>query len=153
MNKKLLLTLVFLGLSVAHLQASVSPPRGSDGKTLPTVDWVGAIPCSVDSSTGTNAVLCASGRAVVYGVIISSVANTHYMVLRDSATANTTSSTATIVFANGSNANSTGEASQMFRFTVPIRFTNGISVNLSNTPTTGNGPRWTILYRPLTATE
>lgn len=148
------------GISLALLtglvlkgMCAVSPPRDAYGTSLPTIDFVGAIPCSIANSTGTNQVLCASGRSVVYGVVASSVASTDFLVLRDSNTANLTSSTGTIVYANGTDASATGVATQTFRFPVPIKFTNGISANVSVAPTSGTGPVWTILYRPLLATE
>lgn len=143
----LALSLVF-GVAVKGM-CSVKPVQDVTGVSLANTDFAGAIPCAIDNSTGTNAVLCFSGRAMVYGVSVSSVTNTDFIVLRDTATANLTSSTGTIIFANGWNANATGVATQTFKFPVPMKFNNGISANVSVAPTSGNGPRWTILYRPL----
>lgn len=144
------LTLLF-GV-VTHGLSAVNAPRSTSGESLPTIDFVGAVPCTIGSAIGTTATLCGSGRSVVYGVIISSVASTDFMVFRDSATANVTSATSTIIFANGSNANATGWATQTFKFPVPMYFGNGISVNASVAPS-GTASQWTILYRPLSATE
>lgn len=144
------LALTLSGLAHAAVQA----PRDQRGQVLDTINWVGAIPCGIDSSTGTNVVLCGSaGRGAVYGVIVSSVATTDYIVFRDSATANTTSNVVTSVFASGSGSiNSGASTTQLIKFPVPIKFTNGISVNANSAPGTTRS-RWTILYRPLTATE
>lgn len=133
----------------------VRPAQDRNGFSLPTVGLVGAIPCSIDASTGTNAVTCGSSgaRGIVYGVVVSSVASTDFIVFRDSATTNQTSSTATIVYANGTGANATGVATQTYEFPVPIRFTNGIVINTPVAPTSATSPRWTILYRPLMANE
>lgn len=139
----------------SFVHAAVNAPRDAKGKVLSTVDWVGAIPCGIDSSTGTNVVLCGgTGRNAVYGVIISSIPSTDYLVFRDSATANTSSSIAATVIANGSDANATGASTTLFfKFPVPLKFTNGISVNASAAPASSTRGRWTILYRPLAATE
>lgn len=149
---------IFLGglaafFLTSRVQAAVQTPLDSQGHTLPTVDFVGAIPCGIDSSTGTTAVLCASGRAVVYGAIASSITATDFIVLRDSGTANVTSSTATVIFAAGTGSNSSGaNTTQTIKFPVPLQFLNGISVNDNSAPSSG-AARWTLLYRPLKATE
>ena len=152
--KKSLLIILALALS-STVKAAVNAPKDQAGKPLYSIDWVGAIPCGIDSSTGTNAVLCGSaGRGVVYGVIVSSVATSDYLVFRDTNTANTTSSVVTSVFATGTNAVASGASTtQLIQFPVPIRFTNGISVNATVAPASGTRSRWTILYRPLAATE
>lgn len=153
--KKLLLAL-FLSASFAYeASAAVQAPRDQRGVVLDTIDWVGAIPCNIDASTGTVAVLCGStGRNVVYGVIASSVVATSYLVFRDSATANTSTFIKATVFGSGSDSVTSGAATtQFFRFPVPLLFDNGISVNASFTPSASGRSMWTILYRPLTATE
>lgn len=152
MKKLLLLVSLLFGMSL-KTWAAVGAPRDSIGFPLDTIDWVGAIPCNIGTSTGTNSVLCGSGRIVVYGVIASSVPTTDFLVMRDTATANQTSSTATIVFANGTGASATGVATQTFKFPVPMKFSNGLSINAIPAPTSPNGPGWTVLYRPLAATE
>lgn len=153
--KKWILLSGFISLSLISVaKAAVPTPLDQQGHTVPVIDWVGAIPCSIDVSTGVNAVLCGSaGRGIVYGVIASSIAATDFLVFRDSTSANLTSSTLTVVFANGTGANATGNSTtQLIKFPVPIKFSNGISVNDFTAPA-GNTQRWTILYRPMTATE
>lgn len=143
---------LFFGVVVKGVCA-VNPPRDSQGVSLPTIDFVGAKSCVIGNSTGTAVVLCATGRVVVYGVIVSSVPTTDFVVFRDTSTANFTSSTATVVYASGSNSNATGVATQFFLFPVPMKFSSGLSINASVAPTAGNGSSWTILYRPMNATE
>jgi hypothetical protein len=149
--KKLLFFLIaFLAVSLS--EAAVNAPRDTRGESLHTIDFVGAIPCNVDISTGTNAVRCGSAeRGVVFGVIASSLAAGNYVVLRDSNTANTSSTVSTTIFADDPGADEGGDITMIHKFPVPIRFLNGISVNASAAPT-GAG-RWTILYRPLNAAE
>lgn len=153
-NVKKLILLFLSALAVSGVHAAVQAPRSTQGQTLSSIDWVGAIPCGIDSSTGTNAVLCASGRAMVYGVIISSVATTDYIVFRDSNTANTSSTAAGITWGSGTGSIASGASTtQLIRFPVPMKFSNGISVNASSSPGSTTRARWTILYRPMSATE
>jgi hypothetical protein len=147
--------LFFLAFAVAAtaIEAAVRAPQDVRGDSLETIDWVGAETWSLGNSTSTSAVLIGSGRIVVYGVTASSIAATNYLVFRDTATANITSSTKTIVYANGTDANASGASTTLtIKFPVPMKFTNGVSVNASAAPTADTGS-WTILYRPLAATE
>lgn len=132
---------------------SVTPAQDYQGYSLHNVNLVGTDNCNIGVSTGLNPVLCTTGRIAVYGVIASSVPTTDFIVFRDTATNNQTSSTATIVYANGTGASATGVATQTFLFPVPIRFSNGLNVNAIAAPTSPNGPGWTVIYRKLTATE
>lgn len=152
MKKWILITgFMTLGL-ISNLKAAVPAPLDAQGHTLPVIDWVGANFANIDSSTGTNAIVLASGRNVVYGVIASSMQAANFLVFRDSATANVTSSTATTVFPAGTSATTTGQATTLtIKFPVPLKFNNGICVVSSLSPQTG--ATWTILYRPLAATE
>ena len=149
MRKLFIATAVFLAFS-GLAKAAVYQPHDYDGSPVNTIDFVGALPCLIDSSTGTNAVLCGSiGRGIVLGVMSASVTATQYLVLRDSATANVTSTTSTVVFASGASAGA--NTSVMWKFPVPIQFQNGISVNASAAP--AGTSTWIILYRPLKSTE
>ena len=140
-----------MALSTAH--AAVGAPRDTKGNSLNTIDFVGAIPCTIDSSTSTRAVLCGSAeRAIVYGIIFSSSASTNFVVLRDTNTANSSSAAAAFIYNDDNGADESGEATLMQRFPVPMRFTNGISANV-NAAMSGTGSAVTILYRPLKATE
>lgn len=151
MKKAFLFLLSVIAVSLSY--GAVEAPRDTKGDTLNTIDWVGALPCRIDSSTGTNAVLCGSAntRNVVYGVIVTSVTATNFIVLRDTNTANTSSTKALSLLADNEHEDEGVATSMMVKFPVPMLFTNGISINASVAPA-GEGS-WTILYRPLKATE
>lgn len=151
--KKFLYALMLV-LGVASVStAAVKPPKDDRGITLPVVEFVGVKTCVINTSTGTNAVLCATGKGLAYGVLISSpISVADWVVLRDSATANTTSSSFTVVGTQPEGpAQVYAGASLMRKFPFPLQFTNGLSVNSVLSPQ--NGELWTILYRPLSATE
>lgn len=150
MRKLFLFLFTTLALSAVH--ATVNAPTDRQGRALSTIDFVGAIPCRIDSSTATNAVLCGSaGRNIVYGVIVTSVAATNFLVFRDSATANTSSGISVSLLAETGSEDEGAATTLIHEFPVPIRFLNGISVN--NTGTLVGEGSWTILYRPMSATE
>lgn len=157
--KKFLLFLAAGLLSAATWAGAVPAPVDARGNALTSIDWVGALPCSIDGSTGTTAILCGSvGRGVVYGVIATSITLSDFLVFRDTNTANLTSSTAAIVYnspqgQNISTANPWNPYTNLIKLPVPIQFRNGIGVNDAAAPTSNGISRWTILYRPLTATE
>lgn len=127
--------------------ASVNAPKDNNGQTLPTIDWVGAQPCTIYSS---NATLCFSGRGAIYGVVVASDTIVNYAVFRDSNTANTSSSSFTAVTGNYSGV-ALGGTMQLIKFPVPVQVSNGLSVNLNAAPLGGGS--WMILYRKLAATE
>ena len=141
--------LALLAVITVTANASVNPPRDTNGQTLPTIDWVGATACTLYATGGT---LCFSGRGAIYGVVVSSDAVGNYAVFRDSNTGNTSSSSFTVVHAHGTGSNVVGVGTtQLFRFPVPVQVTNGLSVNLGSNPPVGG--QWMILYRKLAATE
>jgi hypothetical protein len=153
--KKLLLALGLLSL-VSIASASVQAPRARNGEILPTIDFVGALPCTLDSTDSTTAKICGStsiagvGVGLVYGVMFSSDVATAYIVFRDTQAANTTSSTAAIVCTTAQTNSDT--KTKVIRFPVPLQFKYGISVNASASP--GTQPAFiTIFYRPMTAAE
>lgn len=147
---KLFLGLVaLLAIVTVNSHAAVNPPRDTNGNSLSSIDWVGATPCTLLNST---AQLCFSGRGAIYGVVVSSDSGANYVIMRDSDTANSTSSSFTVVNATGSGANASGVGTtQMMKFPVPVQVSNGLSVNLGNNPPVGG--QWMILYRKLEATE
>lgn len=175
MKKVLLFSFLALGAVSAYaLQAPVS----QNGTGLP-IEYVGCQTASIDSSTGTNLVIANStgtagtsiGAAVVYGVITSSIAQSDYLVLKDSSgkgmnglVASQTllqnvGATVTIVgnylqSASSVNTQFPYPTINLIKFPVPLQFPNGILMNASVTPVSNNGvSRWTILYRKLNQTE
>lgn len=84
-----------------------------------------------------SAALAFSGAGVVYGIVMSTGAVTNYVILRDSATANTSSTPAlTPLLFTASN--------QVIEFPKPLRIYNGLSINLGAAETyTGV----TVMYR------
>lgn len=142
MKKYILASLLAVGLSipVSAIPGSDLVPGDSKGSvTLP--DYAGVSVCRIDASTGTNAVLCDTGKGIILDVIASSVAATDPLVFRDSATANTTS--AVLYVFDG---NMLGKA-KLFP-----RYNNGLSLNAKVAPGASNTachPSWTVIYRAL----
>lgn len=100
----------------------------------------------VCNSTDTAASICAINEvSYVYGVMFSGVSTAAYVVLRDSNTANVTSATKTIVYAN--DGTDTVKGSSLFEFKRPIIFTGGITANLSASAGGGEAEFVHIFYR------
>ena len=176
---KKLLFLLTMALFVSVGKATVIPPEDARGSSLNTLDFVGALPCNIDNSTGTAVVMCNStgtngisqGPAIVYGVVASSIAQGDYLVFKDttgigvtgvmlSTTLAATNLTTAAVVGNFLTNNSTSNTIypyptlNLIKFPVPLQFPNGISVQASGAPQSNQGlSRWTILYRPLYSTK
>ena len=133
-NIALLLT---MGLSISAFGAPLSDlsPIEQKGGITP-MSYAGASTCVISNSTGTNAVLCDTGAGIVLDIHTSSITSTSQLVMRDSATANTTSTVLDAV-----------DASARPVLVYP-RYKNGLSVNVTPAADAGTG-RWTIIYKPL----
>lgn len=136
MNKLLKASLLTVGLSISAFAADKVPVDTTGGPTLPA--YAGSHVCRIDVTTGTNAVLCTSGPGVILQVYGTNIASTDVVVFRDSATANTTSSSLTVVAQNISSG----------IFVYP-RFVNGLSANYIGSGLTGTTGTWTIIYKKL----
>lgn len=162
---KKLLILAALMLFPLTTWASMNTPKDDRGATLPTIDYVGALPCIIN--TGNNSILtqgpivCGASsttitRAVVYGVIASSLPVTAYLVFRDTVPLASnngingiTAATAAVVYNITAYASTTTAAyTNMIKFPVPLQFQKGIAVNV-DAALGGAQQSWTILYRPL----
>lgn len=130
--KKAYAALLVVGLSISAFAADRVPSDTKGGVTPPA--YAGTNTCVITASTGTTALLCATGAGIILQVIGSSVATTDYLTFRDSATANVVSSTLTSV--------SKGDLAGIY---VYPRFYNGLSVNASSAPGAVTGA-WTIIY-------
>lgn len=142
---------LFLLLSVLFVanaaNGAVTVPVDQKGNAA-DIEYAGASTCNIRNTA--SAVLCASGQGVVYGVIITSMPVMNTLVLRDSDTANTTSSSFTAVQPNGDGATATGIGTMVIRkFPVPLKFSNGLSADGSGNAVPVGG-EWTILYRTRT---
>jgi hypothetical protein len=133
--------------------AGVKAPKDANGSTLPTIDFVGAETCRLTSADSTNGKSCSATPAVVYGVLVSSDSATNYMVFRDSATANTSSTVKFVLWNDDQNADEDVTKTLIHRFPVPVKFSNGISANVNAAISAGTQSDWIVIYRPLTATE
>lgn len=172
--------LTLVGLIAANSWA-VNAPTDSRGDSLGTIDFVGANLCNIDASTGTATVVCNSsitnvgislGRAIVYGVIISSIPQADFLVLKDTTGVGSTGLYRGTQSELASNASTVAIVSNFFavigatvgtqppfpltqfvKFPVPLQFKNGITANVNTAPAAGGVSRWTILYRNLDATK
>lgn len=140
MKKLFRASLLTVGLSISVMAADLVPTDHKGNVTLP--EYAGVNSCQITSSTGTNAVLCDTGAGILLGIYGSSVAATDQLVVRDSATANTSSTRLLIV-----DLTALSKPAQLFP-----RYKNGLSVNASISPTppgVANTPAWTVIYRAL----
>lgn len=130
-------TLLTVGLSISAL-AVQTIPRNTLGDTLDS-SYAGVKTCEITSSTGTAALLCATGAGIILDVYASSVAATDTIVFRDSATANTSSTVLLEIT----------QANIAARHIYP-RFNNGLSMNAIVAPTAPgtnlSRPNWTVIY-------
>ena len=133
MKKLLATSFLTVGLSLSAFAADSGPRSTLGDTTLP--QYAGTSSCMITSSTGTAAVLCYSGPGVILQVIASSVTTTDYLTLRDSATANTSSTELSRIQNSG-----------LPGIYVYPRFKNGLSVNASAIPGPGASGAWTIIY-------
>lgn len=128
---KLYATLLTVGLSIPVF-AVQQVPLNTQGNSLEP-RYSGVKTCVLNTSTGTNAVLCATGQGIVLDVIAGSI-TTNAIVFRDSATANLTSSTLTVV-----------AQAQVTPNHIYPRFNNGLSANLFASAAAG-AETWTVVY-------
>jgi len=130
MKKVYLTALLSVGLSISAF-AVQRVPLDSKGNSL-DYRYAGVSTCVIGNSTGTNAVLCATGAGIILDVFPSTT-STESIVFRDSATANTSS---TIL---GAVAQASVSGSHIYP-----RFKNGLSVNSAST--IAGGTYWTVIY-------
>lgn len=124
--------LLVVGLSISALATDTIPVDTHGGFTFP--NYAGAKTCTINVATGTTAAECFTGAGVILQIINADfVSSTESIVLRDSNTANVTSSTLSVH----------SQASLAGTYIYP-RVVNGLSVNALSNPT-GNDT-WTIIY-------
>lgn len=132
--KKVLLIVAFLALTAVASNATLRPRWVVPVNQVGQADSV-ALPCepktiNAADNTAVTPLLALGEAGAVYWVNIDKAATAgDYAVLRDSATANTTS-TALVKFANDSTT-----ASKMVVLNPPMQFSNGLSVNVSSQTT------------------
>jgi hypothetical protein len=148
MKKLLIAVIATLSLSAVAF-AATRAPRDISGNQLSSLDYLGADGCRFTSASSTNATLCENEAGMVYGVVVSSCAVSNYVVLRDSATANTSSTPMLTVWCEDSGADEDG--TMIHKLPVPLKFGNGLSANMSSA-LTGVG-EVVVITRPRTATE
>ena len=140
MKRLIVSSLFILGLVTASY-AAVPVPTDKQNVQIGDPRWGGASTCVIDQTTGTNDLLCATGKGVIFGVLVSSSAgaSSAYITFRDTATANHTSTVLGAV-APGNSA-----ASPLTQFPLSIKFVNGLNATMGSSA--GKLETWTILYR------
>jgi hypothetical protein len=133
MNKWLTASILTLGLSISVSAADLVPVNTKGEQTHP--QYAASSTCMLTASSTTLPVLCATGSGIVLQVIASSVTTTDYIVMRDTATQNVTSTELLRLSASG-----------IAGTYVYPRFKNGLSVNASATPGPGATGAWTVIY-------
>lgn len=140
MKKYVMSALLSVGLSVSAFANQTTPQNPQGTQLDPKYGGISA--CEITNSSGTSDVLCATGAGIILDVYASSVATTDMLVVRDSATANHTS---TVLI--GIDKNSLDKAVRIFP-----RFNNGLSVRLLTAATAAtegsnaSRPNWVIIY-------
>jgi hypothetical protein len=122
MKKLLAASLLTLGLSISAFAVQTTPLTTKVWNSIPNTG--ASSTCMIDSSTGTAAVLCTSGNGVILDVspLVSRQLTT--IIIRDSATANTSSNPLIIL-----DKNSLDKQVHVFP-----RFNNGLTVNAGVAP-------------------
>lgn len=133
MKRLVISSLLTLGLSIAAVATETVPVDTKGNETHP--QFSGVSTCLLTASSTTLPVLCATGSGIILQVVASSVTTTDYLVFRDSATQNLTSTELMRLSASG--------IAGMY---VYPRFKNGLSVNASATPGPGATGAWTVIY-------
>lgn len=134
MKKAYIAALLAMGLSISAFAADIVPQNQTGVPTDPR--FSGSKTCIVGPSTGTTALLCASGSGIILQMIGSDLnSSTEALVLRDATTTTPAVAVTTLAAING--------ASIAGIFVYP-RFYNGLTVTpLSNAT---NNELWTIIY-------
>lgn len=138
MKRWLTASILTLGLSIS-VYAVQTTPTSTKGDQVVDPKYAGVSTCEITNSSGTSAVLCATGSGIILEVYGSSVATTDTIVFRDSATANTSSTVLLAV-----DKNSLDKQSHVLP-----RFKNGLSVNALVAATASSAssrPNWTVVY-------
>lgn len=137
MKQLYLASLLTVGLSISAFAVQTVPLNTKGVETDPT--YAGVKTCEITSSTGTAALLCATGSGIILDIYASSVAATDTIVFRDSNTANTSSTVLLEIT----------QANLAARHIYP-RFNNGLSMNAIVAPTAPgtntSRPNWTVVY-------
>lgn len=120
-----------------RLIAQITTPTDADGRYLPPSE-APCVPFNVGPATGTTEVLVRnSGPGYVAWVMVSTVAGSGYLIMRDTGSLTWSSASelgGTIIFPSSYSAQATGaypQTNQMYRFVPPVRFTNGIVLRMN----------------------
>jgi hypothetical protein len=135
--KLFLASLLAVGLSISAYAADNVPVSTLGEATLPA--YAGASVCTIDSSTGTNTLLCYAGKGVVLSIIGSSVAATDQLVFRDSGS----------LASNGNLLGKIDKAAMAEERQTLFTFYKGLNVKSTVSPPPATG-MWTIIYRKIT---
>lgn len=137
MKQLYLAALLAVGLSISAFAVQTVPLNTKGDMVDPA--YSGVKSCEITSSTGTAALLCATGPGIILQVLASSVAVTDTIVFRDTPTANTSSTVLLAIDKNSLSARN-----------IYPRFNLGLSANALTAPAASGGaasrPNWTIIY-------
>jgi len=137
--KKFLAVFLAAGLSIpAYAEQVVTPNSSGDN---PSIEYAGVSTCRLAASDSTNGKLCTSSPAIVYGVHLSSVANTNYVNLYSTNSAQLGGATAKmLVFGPGT-------GTTIHDFAAPVKFPLGLVVKANAAVDAGSQSEIVILYR------
>lgn len=132
--RKILFSLALVLGMVSASYAAIPVPTDKQNLQVQNPAWAGASTCDIGNSSGTQDVICATGKGVVFAVISTSGTSipADFVTFRDSATANHTSTA--LFYAAGN-----------FTPTVGPQFTNGLIA--TNSASAGTNEHYVILYR------
>jgi hypothetical protein len=137
--KKLFAVLLAAGLSIpAYAEQVVTPNSSGDN---PFIEYSGVLTARLTSTNGTSGTFVSSSPVLVYGVQISSVANTNYVSLYSTNSVQLGGASAkTIVFAPGT-------GTTISKFAAPMKFPLGLVIKANASVDLGNQSEIVILYR------
>lgn len=137
-----------MGLSISAFAAEnvITPPMTGDN---PLLDYAGVSTCRINTSSSTNAILCTSNAAIVYGVAASSIAATDRLSLYSTNSIVLNGAVASKTQFNDNNGpDEDVTATQEYPFVRPMKFPKGLVIKPSTALGAGaDWQEWIVYYR------
>jgi hypothetical protein len=146
MKKLLMSSFLAMGLSISAFAEQVPTPTMSGDN--PALEYAGVQTCRINFSTGTNAVLCTSYPAIVYGVSTSSIGATDRLFIYSTNSLVLAGAVATKTQFNDNNQGDEDvTATQEYKFIAPIKVSKGLVIKASVAPALADWQEWIVYYR------
>jgi hypothetical protein len=147
---KLFLASLVLALGLSIPAAAELVPTPNMAGDNPSLDYAGVSACRITSADSTNGKVCTSNPALVYGVSISSVAATSYVMFYSTNSAALAGATPVkLQWNDNSAADEDVTATQDYKWIAPLKFVKGLTVKMSAAVTAGEPSEVVIFYREI----